>query len=102
MTPERRAHARPRPRPVAVGRVISAGPGVVSQVAVLADVGRGGVRVRTPRRVPARSLVLLDLPGVELLAGWVVYARRDADGVWVAGCRLVEPLSPGQVHRLLG
>jgi hypothetical protein len=94
---DRRALPRFFPRLIIPGRIVS---GSTSQVAVLRDACLGGVRLYTPRPLSAGDLVLLELPGVEVLPGRVVYVWKDGDGIWVEGCRLIIPFAPQDLARL--
>jgi hypothetical protein len=96
---ERRASPRRMPRTRITVRVICADP-VNSQAALVWDLCAGGVRLLTARPLPWRSLVLLDVPGAEVVGARVQHAAEQPDGTWLAGCALLGQFHPDDLQRL--
>ena len=85
---ERRASPRLTPRTRTTVRVICADPSD-SQAAVVYDLSAVGVGLLTARPLPPRGLVLLDVPGTEVVSARVEHAAEQPDGTWLAGCALL-------------
>jgi hypothetical protein len=96
---ERRASPRLMPRTWTAVRVICADP-VNSQAALVWDLCAGGVRLLTARPLPWRGLVLLDVPGAEVVGARVQHAAEQPDGTWLAGCALLGCFDPDDLQRL--
>jgi hypothetical protein len=96
---ERRASPRLTPRTRTTVRVICADP-VDSQAALVWDLCAGGVRLLTARPLPSSGLVLLDVPGVEVVGARVQHAAEQPDGTWLAGCALLGRFNPDDLQRL--
>ena len=96
---ERRALPRLTPRTRTAVRVICADP-VGSQAALVWDLCADGVRLLTARPLPWRSLVLLDVPGAEVVGARVQHAAEQPDGTWLAGCALLGCFDPDDLQRL--
>ena len=96
---ERRAWPRIAPRKRTTLRVVSTDP-PDSQAALICDLSAGGVRLVTARPLAQRALVLLDVPGAEVVGARVEHASEQADGTWVAGCALFGQFNPDDLLRL--
>jgi hypothetical protein len=96
---ERRASPRLTPRHRTAVRVICADPHD-SQAALIWDLCAGGVRLLTSRPLPWRGLVLLDVPGAEIVSARVQHAAEQPDGTWIAGCALFGRFHPNDLERL--
>jgi hypothetical protein len=96
---ERRAHCRVSPRERTTARVVRANP-PTSQGALVRDLSPLGVRLLTSERLPPNTLLLLELPGLEVIAARVTHSAEEADGTWVAGCALLGELDREALGRL--
>jgi hypothetical protein len=96
---ERRAWPRLTPRHRTTVRVICPDPHD-SQAALVWDLCAGGVRLLTSRPLPWRGLVLLDVPGAEVVGARVQHAAEQPDGTWFAGCALLGRFNADDLQRL--
>jgi hypothetical protein len=96
---ERRAHSRLTPRERTAARVLCCDP-PNSRGALVRDVSPAGVRLLTSQRLPPNTLLLLELPGLEVIAARVTHSAEEADGTWLAGCALLGELDREALGRL--
>ena len=64
------------------------------------DLCAGGVSLLTARPLPWSRLVLLDVPGAEVVGARVQHAAEQPDGTWLAGCALLGRFNPDDLQRL--
>ena len=96
---ERRTWPRLTPRNRMTVRVICSDP-EDSQAAVVWDLSVGGVRLLTARPLLPRGLVLLDVPGTDVIGARVEHTAEQSDGTWLAGCALLGRFAPDALQRL--
>jgi hypothetical protein len=88
---ERRASQRAHPRKTTLGRVVATQP-AQSLAAVVQDVSPGGVGLLANTPLEPHSLLWLELAGASPLGARVAHATPQADGTWLLGCELIDPL----------